>query len=82
MKIDEKLKEFFRVRIHTAEQNASPLNWKIFLPSALPRHDPVIQGLQPYYNMGDIVSANCTSDSSHPPASLTWFINGEKVGKT
>lgn len=31
------------------------------------------------YTMGDFVAANCTSDASHPPASLTWFINDEKV---
>lgn len=46
---------------------------------ALPNHDPSIQGLRTYYIMGDIVAANCTSDASYPPATLTWFINDEKV---
>lgn len=47
--------------------------------AALPNHDPLIQGLRPYYIMGDVVAANCTSDASHPPANLTWFINDKKV---
>lgn len=52
----------------------------LFNYSALPNHDPLIQGIQTVYTMGDFVAANCTSDASHPPASLTWFINDEKVG--
>lgn len=46
---------------------------------ALPNNDPTIHGLKPYYIMGDVVAANCTSDASYPPATLTWFINDEKV---
>lgn len=47
--------------------------------SALPRHDPDINGIAHSYAFGDFVLANCTSDKSSPPSSLTWYINDEKV---
>lgn len=44
----------------------------------MPRHDPLITGLADYYEDGDWVSANCTTDRSSPPASITWFFNGKR----
>lgn len=46
---------------------------------AMPKHDPLITGLKHFYEFGELVSANCTSDMSSPPASLTWYLNDEKV---
>ncbi|XP_070502894.1 uncharacterized protein [Chironomus tepperi] len=46
---------------------------------ALPRHDPIIQGIHTIYNIDDVLEANCTSDASYPPSTITWAINGELV---
>lgn len=51
----------------------------LFYFAALPRHDPLINGHRLYYDFGDLIAANCTSDMSNPPASLSWYINDEKV---
>ncbi|XP_063220847.1 uncharacterized protein LOC134530126 [Bacillus rossius redtenbacheri] len=48
---------------------------------ALPEEDPVIEGVQPSYSVGEYISANCTSRRSYPPAELAWYINGIKVEK-
>lgn len=45
---------------------------------ALPRHDPLITGLADYYDATDTVVANCTTDQSSPPASITWYVNGQR----
>lgn len=50
--------------------------------SALPKHDPIITGLKHFYEFGELVSANCTSDMSSPPASITWYLNDEKASFT
>ncbi|KAG5671327.1 hypothetical protein PVAND_001530 [Polypedilum vanderplanki] len=42
---------------------------------ALPRHDPIIQGLNPIYSMDEMLEANCTT-ASYPPAVIIWHING------
>lgn len=47
--------------------------------AALPRHDPLITGLSEGYEDGDLVSVNCTTGLSSPPASVTWFVNGERM---
>ncbi|XP_014255594.1 uncharacterized protein LOC106670093 [Cimex lectularius] len=44
---------------------------------ALPEEGPKIYGGKPRYQAGDIVRVNCTSGRSKPPATLTWYINGE-----
>lgn len=62
-----------------SEYDLVGIRWLIFPLLAFPNHDPLIQGLQAYYSMGDIVAANCTSAVSYPIATLTWFINDEKV---
>lgn len=46
---------------------------------ALPRHDPNVNGLATTYSYGDFVQANCTTDISSPPATLSWYINDEQV---
>jgi hypothetical protein len=46
---------------------------------AFPAEDPVIEGVQSTYSIGDYVTANCTSGKSNPPAVLSWKINGIKV---
>ncbi|KAJ8877977.1 hypothetical protein PR048_022440 [Dryococelus australis] len=47
--------------------------------AALPNADPVIEGVQPSYSVGEYISANCTSPRSYPPAEIAWFINGVKM---
>ncbi|XP_040575762.1 uncharacterized protein [Lepeophtheirus salmonis] len=43
----------------------------------LPDERPRITGVKDKYRIGDTITATCTSWQSHPPANLTWFINGE-----
>ncbi|XP_062545343.1 uncharacterized protein LOC134211945 [Armigeres subalbatus] len=47
--------------------------------AVLPQYDPIINGLQHNYALGDFVVANCSSDMSSPPARLYWFINDRIV---
>uniref|UniRef100_A0A1B0GM27 CD80-like immunoglobulin C2-set domain-containing protein n=1 Tax=Phlebotomus papatasi TaxID=29031 RepID=A0A1B0GM27_PHLPP len=47
--------------------------------AALPRHDPIITGINQRYEDGDFLLGNCTSDMSSPPAMLSWYINDEKA---
>ncbi|KAL9695266.1 hypothetical protein quinque_014551 [Culex quinquefasciatus] len=47
--------------------------------AVLPQYDPIINGLQHAYSLGDFVVANCSSDMSSPPAKLYWFINDRIV---
>ncbi|XP_068084816.1 uncharacterized protein [Anabrus simplex] len=46
---------------------------------ALPRREPMIEGVLSTYTIGDSVRALCTSDKSNPPSQLSWFINGVKA---
>lgn len=43
----------------------------------LPDEKPRITGVKESYQVGENIKASCTSWQSHPPANLTWFINGE-----
>jgi len=43
----------------------------------LPDERPRITGVKGEYDVGDGIKASCTSWQSHPPANLSWFINGE-----
>jgi len=43
----------------------------------LPDEGPIISGTKPTYNHGDILTANCSSHNSFPPATLNWYINGQ-----
>ena len=45
----------------------------------LPDERPRITGVKGEYDVGDGIKASCTSWQSHPPANLSWFINGEPV---
>lgn len=47
--------------------------------SEIPLHPPVIIGVRAKYKLGELLTANCSSGRSYPPANLTWFINGEMV---
>ncbi|KAJ9598387.1 hypothetical protein L9F63_010909, partial [Diploptera punctata] len=49
---------------------------------ALPEDGPRISGGRPRYQIGDIVSVNCTSGRSKPAAQLMWFINGEQANSS
>lgn len=44
-----------------------------------PSDDPVIDGIQPWYNFGDYITGNCTSARSNPAAELSWYINNNKA---
>ncbi|XP_011633295.1 uncharacterized protein LOC105424653 [Pogonomyrmex barbatus] len=46
---------------------------------ALPQEKPKIIGEEKVYASGDVLALNCTSDKSHPPAKLKWFVNGQQV---
>jgi len=45
----------------------------------LPDEKPRITGIKEKYQIGETLSALCTSWQSHPPANLSWFINEEKA---
>ena len=40
--------------------------------SDLPDQGPIISGTLPRYKKGDLISANCSSPSSVPAATLNW----------
>jgi hypothetical protein len=46
---------------------------------ALPEDGPEITGEEAIYQVGDVISLNCTSGKSYPPARLRWYINGRPV---
>jgi hypothetical protein len=47
----------------------------------LPTSGPVINGEEKQYQIGDILSLNCTSGKSQPKSILTWYINDEQVSE-
>ncbi|XP_069702051.1 uncharacterized protein [Periplaneta americana] len=46
---------------------------------ALPKEGPEITGEERIYQVGDVISLNCTSGKSFPAARLKWYINGRPV---
>ncbi|XP_044733693.1 uncharacterized protein LOC123296297 [Chrysoperla carnea] len=46
---------------------------------ALPRGNPRIEGLSPFYTVGDLITANCTSGPADPPPTLEWQLNGKPL---
>lgn len=47
--------------------------------TALPQHDPKIEGIEQNYFEDDFLFGNCTSDFSFPPPTLAWYINDQKA---
>ena len=47
----------------------------------LPKDGPHISGEEKQYQIGDILSLNCTSGKSQPRSVLSWYINDEQVSK-
>ncbi|XP_060517103.1 uncharacterized protein LOC132696347 [Cylas formicarius] len=45
----------------------------------LPLGDFYISGVQKYYHLNDILSANCTVEKSCSGANITWYINGMPI---
>ncbi|GFX67954.1 DUF1758 domain-containing protein [Trichonephila clavipes] len=41
----------------------------------LPTNGPVIEGIDPPYQIDDVVNISCTSGPSKPTAHMKWFIN-------
>lgn len=41
--------------------------------------DPYISGASMTYQLGDLVSAVCTSAASDPPSVVTWYVNNKQV---
>ncbi|CAO1430079.1 unnamed protein product, partial [Diamesa hyperborea] len=48
----------------------------------LPKDGPHISGEEKQYQIGDILSLNCTSGKSQPRSVLSWYINDEQVTNT
>lgn len=46
-----------------------------------PKSAPVLEGVRPSYEVGDILQAECTSGLSYPPAVLTFILNGIEVSR-
>jgi hypothetical protein len=44
-----------------------------------PSLKPTISAVKEEYKLGERINPMCTSWNSHPPANLSWFINGEPV---
>lgn len=44
-----------------------------------PEEDPLIEGIQQWYSVGDYITGNCTSSKSYPVAELSWYINNKKA---
>jgi len=47
----------------------------------IPSLKPTISAIKEEYKLGERINPMCTSWNSHPPANLSWFINGEPVMK-
>ncbi|XP_046414401.1 uncharacterized protein LOC124176772 isoform X1 [Neodiprion fabricii] len=52
------------------------VNMEVIVPQS---EDPRITFKKPYYVVGEILEANCTSSPAHPAPHITWFINGKEV---
>lgn len=46
-----------------------------------PKSAPVLEGVRPSYEVGEILQAECTSGLSYPPAILTFILNGKEVSR-
>ncbi|XP_075211002.1 uncharacterized protein LOC142318314 [Lycorma delicatula] len=46
----------------------------------IPDRGPVVHTNQQHYKTGDVLSANCTSPPSRPPATLSFLLNNNPVG--
>lgn len=46
----------------------------------LPKDDPAMQVDKKVIGVNDNFKAVCTVGPSYPPANITWYINGRKVG--
>ncbi|XP_076333671.1 uncharacterized protein LOC143237869 [Tachypleus tridentatus] len=44
----------------------------------LPQEGPIIEGIQPKYEVGDFVNVTCKSSLSRPAAKIHWFINNKE----
>lgn len=53
-------------------------NMSVAIP---PNKPPVLDGIKPYYQIGEILEAECTSAPSYPSAVLTFFLNDKVVRK-
>ncbi|KAI4503436.1 hypothetical protein M0802_001658 [Mischocyttarus mexicanus] len=49
--------------------------------AVLPKNPPALDGLRPYYEIGEVLEAACTSALSYPPPVLTFILNGKEVDK-
>jgi len=49
--------------------------FSLFFNLEFPEQSPSIDDIKQYYNVGDYLETNCTSNSSIPPATLEWWIN-------
>jgi hypothetical protein len=45
----------------------------------VPRHGPRIIGASARYSPGELLTLNCTSEATLPPANLTWYLNRQPV---
>lgn len=45
----------------------------------MPTNGPVIEGIDPPYQIDDIVNISCTAGPSKPTAHMKWFINEMEV---
>ncbi|EZA59275.1 hypothetical protein X777_15918 [Ooceraea biroi] len=46
-----------------------------------PKGPPILDGVRPSYEVGEILEAECTSGLSYPPAVLTFILNGKEVNR-
>ncbi|XP_076762110.1 uncharacterized protein LOC143430028 [Xylocopa sonorina] len=51
-------------------------NMIVAVPS---KEEPKLQGLQPSYDVGNVLRIECTSSPSYPPAQLIFIFNGNEV---
>lgn len=53
--------------------------WTLYSFTELPKEGPRISGEGYQYQIGDLLSLNCTSGRSHPASMLHWYINDKLV---
>ncbi|XP_046488303.1 uncharacterized protein [Neodiprion pinetum] len=47
--------------------------------AVVPKRDPVLEGVRPTYDLGELLQAECTSAPGYPPANLTFILNDKQV---
>ncbi|XP_071454400.1 uncharacterized protein [Hetaerina americana] len=58
-----------------------PSNYEVITVIQRQAQDPEVWGRKTSYVVGENLEVNCTSSPSHPPAHITWLVNGRPMSE-